>query len=947
METLDQIFSSTVLNVLVPNTTLDFPPTSSTEEWLEKSKAVALERKQAFFDEYLQSLLVLRIKNPTPEPPEDPSDPPEVLLDLLAHIQVTLEASYISPNAPAPEPPRTSKNLQGTPRTSALAKANMRLNPHPSIIPPSTPHPVPSTGDQDRKYNTAEGTVLVANIWGSNTAPDSPEAFALLWSKQEEVWIAVYRMSITVSFLRLNFSNPLLSLTISATLREKPIPTHPQHPLALFLESKGVSRVPSPSSRDGEDTQGNTDSESKLLDGLEEVNLLEGLMAGTTFGKDPEDELDLPTLRLGTVSRQKLFLLPPVNFHVPEQVSPSPMTAVRKAHPTVRKSFRKVLQTASGFRVRMRTVFVPYVLLPETEGLSANLDEESKERERRDAGNDERTVVLCVEIENSGDPGATAGFLVEKVDVNIGGEGAKATLIGWGEQGLSKEAARTTFPLRIGPLAQYNLLYAVSFMRSPEENEAFSFARADNGYSPDLQRAVTINIFGKPYFAPQESSPSPHNLILDTLLYPTGTFPSRWNCVLDLAAQSPQPASIYDSGDPSAEYPNVMPEPASPFPGYGMYTSATNNSNTPGIREALATPQYSVSAGSRRFTMGASGSQFASRTLKALTPTKFLKPSDLNMSPGIPTSVSSRMSGNVSTLSSAAAYYMRSPTTFSAPPPPPPPFQSGPPTPVAGLPLPPDFDNLGSVGPATPTTPAYPPYPSKSALPPTPASQRPLSMMPPMRPGSAGGLSVEVRRDRGVGAAGPYGVPPQTPLPLIPGAAGDQNAMARLQEAGRSGENVVVSVGILPVERRGGGKGGEGGKHDSGDKGTLGPGRIYPMDVFTLDIFVFNQSGWPRRFEVTCPERRRRRGGGVETGVSPSGEDSLWWKMGYPGVLPLESRIRIGPLRTYACQSVRMDFLAVSPGVHSIDTLTLTDIETGYSTNLRSVMDIVVHDPLD
>lgn len=41
------------------------------------------------------------------------------------------------------------------------------------------------------------------------------------------------------------------------------------------------------------------------------------------------------------------------------------------------------------------------------------------------------------------------------------------------------------------------------------------------------------------------------------------------------------------------------------------------------------------------------------------------------------------------------------------------------------------------------------------------------------------------------------------------------------------------------------------------------------------------------------------------------------------------------PLRPSACQSVRMDFLAVSPGVHSVDALTLTDTETGFSMNLR------------
>jgi hypothetical protein len=58
-----------------------------------------------------------------------------------------------------------------------------------------------------------------------------------------------------------------------------------------------------------------------------------------------------------------------------------------------------------------------------------------------------------------------------------------------------------------------------------------------------------------------------------------------------------------------------------------------------------------------------------------------------------------------------------------------------------------------------------------------------------------------------------------------------------------------------------------------------------------------------------------------------------------------------------------MEFLAVTPGVHSITTLTLTDVESGYSMNLRyvcnafccsfthfrvrSVMDIVVHEPGD
>jgi hypothetical protein len=43
------------------------------------------------------------------------------------------------------------------------------------------------------------------------------------------------------------------------------------------------------------------------------------------------------------------------------------------------------------------------------------------------------------------------------------------------------------------------------------------------------------------------------------------------------------------------------------------------------------------------------------------------------------------------------------------------------------------------------------------------------------------------------------------------------------------------------------------------------------------------------------------------------------------------------PLRPGTCQSVRMRFLAIQPGSHSVDTLTLTDVVTGFATNLRYV----------
>jgi hypothetical protein len=102
----------------------------------------------------------------------------------------------------------------------------------------------------------------------------------------------------------------------------------------------------------------------------------------------------------------------------------------------------------------------------------------------------------------------------------------------------------------------------------------------------------------------------------------------------------------------------------------------------------------------------------------------------------------------------------------------------------------------------------------------------------------------------------------------------------KLQNSSASGENIVVSVGLLS----GGGVEGE---------GLLGHEKIYPLDSFTLDIFVFNQSTWTRRFEVSCPEKRRRRRGGAQTGVYGGGGD-IARKLGYPGVLPMNKRVRIG-----------------------------------------------------
>jgi hypothetical protein len=81
-----------------------------------------------------------------------------------------------------------------------------------------------------------------------------------------------------LAFLRLSFAEPLLCLTISATLREKPITSSStEHPLVRFLKTyDGVSIPDSPQVFDQIETKDDDDN----MNTFEEVNLLEGLLAG-------------------------------------------------------------------------------------------------------------------------------------------------------------------------------------------------------------------------------------------------------------------------------------------------------------------------------------------------------------------------------------------------------------------------------------------------------------------------------------------------------------------------------------------------------------------------------------------------------------------------------------------------------------------------------------------
>ncbi|KAI0743068.1 TRAPP trafficking subunit Trs65-domain-containing protein [Daedaleopsis nitida] len=982
MSSHEDLFESSVLEVIAPPPSLEFPTDYAGEqaaEWLSRMRTPSADRKAAFFDENLDFLLTIRFPSPPDHSPPPAPSPPSQLLSFLAHLQISYETAYISPTASSPDltghsrlsmpPPRNSSMQRNRPGSLLAAGAN------PSMFPPHTPHPIPSAAESDLKYVQSQGTPLVSAIWGESDSRDK-EDFALLWDAVENGWLAVYKMSVLVLFMVTKTPDPLLSITVSTTLRNKPLAmTAPRKTLATMIDSvgglKSTADVTSPVKSNGI-TEGNDPSESDeddILSGLQEVNLLEGLAKGPTF--TDEKRLSLPTTRLGANTRMHEFALGPPPSATTVETPVAYSTGVTSPPPggnlpraaTLRKSFRKTLKTNMGFRVRMRTVFVPYFLLPQnppagkvhkprkvddpgaSDSDSDLEDDILEEREQREAGNEEHTVVLSIEVENlfsgSSAPGvASYHFEVDRVDVSISGTGARASFIDWSGDPSG------VFPLQVGPREQVNLLYAVSFLRGPEVDE-FSLARPvggnKKGQADELQRAVSIHLMVRPYEA-NDGQPS----------YPTRLFPSRWNCVLDLASstvtqQQKMDTAEFDDGD--QEY-FVLPTPASPFPTAPL--APPTRTLTP-LTTRSVIPLTAV-AGSKRHTIAVFDTptndyaRMPKSPMNYQSSTSMLNPNNQPPPPSsspTPTGLASGQTLNIPNRASFIppsvafqASFPRSPTTYDAPTSPP-------------LPLPPmhpfagythsQSDSASTINEIlelpTPRTPAYPAYPTSPApVPPTPFWQTPIAQQ--SGPGTVG-PSVEIRRERGGGV-------PQTPGPTVGGfgAFTNFNPMAALQQQQQQpaqdpglgsstaqdvgGEPIVVSVGLLPAPHRPklGGNGSASGAHHH-------TGEMYPLEQFTLDIFVFNQSSWTRRFEVSYPdERRRRRKEKREKGeVRP------------PGIIPLDNRVRVGPLLPSTCQSVRMEFLALAPGVHSIEVLTLTDVQSGVTMHLRNVIDIIVREP--
>ncbi|KAG9081276.1 hypothetical protein FS749_007788 [Ceratobasidium sp. UAMH 11750] len=423
-----------------------------------------------------------------------------------------------------------------------------------------------------------------------------------------------------------------------------------------------------------------------------------------------------------------------------------------------------------------------------------------------------------------------------------------------------------------------------------------------------MHRIVTIIVTGRPFDLNLQDISSGGTQDLGMRTEP---FDSRWHCPLDLMAMAqqsiPRPTRAPSTVSPSTSVgPNrdVYPVPPSPFPSVmsqkrnsGAPQPAGNpfagplSSSTPDgssyssiFGGAPELPSATV-AGSKRHTIAGLASLAAKRASlpqtvnqRASTPMMVPPALSLNSPRFVPTPPSVAVAASANLTPSVMSGSIHSQSTPKDSPI------------MGGLGLAPSLSGPTGHTPVTPAFPAYPDIP----LPSTPLSQAPMQ-----------GLVAALAPSLDI-------PPPQGSLsePPIRGLRQVQHAPPVLQP-------VLVSVSLLPPE--------------SGSDEC-----IYPMDTFSLEVFVFNESDVVRRCEISCPAKKRWRQEAAERHIEESSG-------GQAGIFPLENHIRIGPLRPGTCQSVRMRFLAVQAGVYTVDTLTLTDTETGFATNLKDVMNVVVH----
>lgn len=541
---------------------------------------------------------------------------------------------------------------------------------------------------------------------------------------------------------------------------------------------------------------------------------------------DSEGAIEFPTSRFSSSFRRAAFSLPPATPMVHPLTSPAAIANTQSTTPILRKSFLKVLHTFSGFQIRMKSVSVPYVIIPETQ---------ENEEERRAAGAEERTIVLSVELVygDTTDNSKSSGFSIEDVEVSVGGEGATSYLLRW-EDRDGIQNSKPIFPLPIGPADQYNLLYAIRFWRQSDVDDIADTLRSEAGGGShpavqlDFQRPVAITVHGRPFDMMLPSDDLNNNNSNTNIngvnqkkpphvRYNAQTFRSRWNCVLDL---SNQPDQVADPHEPQ----DALPTPATPFPAVESFAKRLLD-RRPGLDKRHTIGEAAPSL-PRSFKLGSQPHRNSTSILST----------SINIhSPASASEVKLNGRATPPNTNTFVKKHSRVPST----------------TAITNIPspLPSPTSSENEYPPMTPAYPSYPPdvFPNAPL-----ASQSPIANFR-----ASTSHFVESRREGNLTTL----VTPQTYAPPKDVFTSEARNLP-----------IVVSVGLL-----------RSGISNFSDT-------IYPFDVFSLEIFVFNRSERTRRLEVGhYGSGRQKRRSSMPAGMNADLD------LSEPvGLIPLENRIRVG-----------------------------------------------------
>ncbi|WVQ75097.1 hypothetical protein IAR50_004706 [Cryptococcus sp. DSM 104548] len=571
------LFQSSSIDLIIPETSL-FDPSPDDDDLFSWWAGVesGISRNTAYFDEKLVYFVAMTLPDDAlsdlpGSPAIDAREPTSEMLKFLGRVQLTMTASFLPQidSRRPPDPPKSATNLSAPPTSATLALSSHdnslstpRANLNDPNLPPVTPNPFPAMSAGDEQYANVEGVVVWEGAVEDQLGPweekkTSGSGEELLkghgWGrrvfKRDGAWEVIWKGEVPVAYVRTPVENPVLALTASVTLREHSSQAKAHHRKGLSLDAISIRSGTETIRTDATDEYASDEDDDVAK--MQEIDLLGGL-AG--------DGEIMPASRLPPSHRQDSSIpsgpLPspmPISAITPSS-APSidtPSTASSAPHrervhlpaahniptlsTTIRKSFRRILNLAPGLRVRMRTIFLPQLLPLATESGEQDLQ-------------GERRVVLLVEIENNPEPSAEHGFEISNVALEVGGKGSKAlTKLLCQPEGSSGDV----FPLRLGSIEQYNLLYAVEITGERQRDDAVEEAVARGLGRGDDTRPVSITVIGRP-FRRQE--------IGGEYSYPTGIFHSRWNCTLDLAQfYASQPYTL-----PLPSHPFALPQPTAP-----------------------------------------------------------------------------------------------------------------------------------------------------------------------------------------------------------------------------------------------------------------------------------------------------------------------------------------------------------------------------------------------